>query len=106
VRWRVNGKSVLVHRVRSWRQDFGPLLEGKRRRDVRQGGHDYRVGDWVVFDEWDEWTGETGRNLTRRVGHLRVTGELVMIELEAGNPDWSLWEFRAGTPSREWEASE
>ena len=70
---------MTVHRLKCWPGPFGGVLEGSKRFEVRTDDRGFAVGDELVLEEWDQFTGKhTGRFC--RVG----------VSWISRGPDWGL----------------
>jgi len=52
-----------IHHLKSWPQYFRPITEGRRTHELRRNDRGFKVGDFIVLEEFDplkqEYTGET-----------------------------------------------
>lgn len=44
---------MTTHRLKTWPKQFGAVVSGVKRFDVRKDDRGFAVGDAVVLDEWD-----------------------------------------------------
>lgn len=85
----------VIHTLKCWPEFYRPVIEGRKRFDVRRGSDRYyRVGDYVDFKEWDPATKAfTGAHAVRRITYvlhgppmLPEDYWVLSIELESPNP--------------------
>lgn len=48
---------MTVHHVKVWPDFFEPLVSGKKSFDVRENNRNYKVGDTIVFHEYNDRKG-------------------------------------------------
>lgn len=61
-----------VHRVKSWSMFFTDILSGERTSDIRRNDRRYRVGDYMLLQEYDPVTGSyTGRTQAVQITYLQ-----------------------------------
>lgn len=61
-----------IHRLKTWPEPFEGLCRGVKTFEIRKDDREYKVGDFLVLDEWDPATqGYTSEQpLVRRVRFL------------------------------------
>ena len=59
---------MAVHSLKINSEFFGPVKLGLKTAELRLNDRDYKVGDWLVLNEWDN--GLTGQQVTRKVVHV------------------------------------
>jgi hypothetical protein len=45
------------HEVKSWAHFFDAIVRGDKTHDLRKDDRDYRVGDWLILNRYDNITG-------------------------------------------------
>ena len=80
-----------THELKIWPPFFEPLLDGRKRFEVRFNDRGFWVGDHILFREWEpESKAYTGHNLLMRVRYILAGGplydqnELKQTGLESG----------------------
>lgn len=58
------------HILKTWPDFFGPVWHGLKTFEVRKHDRNFRVGDWLVLDEWSVLHGYTGARYTVEVTYL------------------------------------
>ena len=59
-----------IHEVKSWPEFYAALEKGQP-FDLRDNNRRYKVGDTIVFKEYDDRLGKlTGKKLTKRITHV------------------------------------
>ncbi len=59
------------HSLKTWPEFFEPLLEGRKKFEVRVNDRDFQVGDYLWLREFDATKEQyTGRELVKRVSYL------------------------------------
>jgi hypothetical protein len=54
------------HQVKSWPDFYEPILDGRKKFDLRQQDRNYATGDTIEFLEYDDRLGRyTGRKMTK-----------------------------------------
>lgn len=70
----MTARPPIMHRVKSWPQYFKAMSDGAMTFTVRVNDRDYRLGDYLQFEEYrpDGADGErvTGRILSRRICYI------------------------------------
>lgn len=56
------------HNLKIHRQHFGPVQLGLKTAELRLNDRDFKVGDWLILNEWDN--GYTGQQVARKVVHI------------------------------------
>lgn len=60
-----------THKVKSWPDLFASLISGDRQFDLRRNDRGYKVGDLIVFQEYDDRKRVfTGMELSRRITYV------------------------------------
>lgn len=59
---------MAVHNLKINSEFFGPVKLGLKTAELRLNDRDYKVGDWLVLNEW--YNGFTGQQVTRKVVHV------------------------------------
>ena len=62
------------HNLKIHRQHFGPVQLGLKTAELRLNDRDFKVGDWLILNEWDN--GYTGQQVARKVVHIADVGEI------------------------------
>lgn len=60
------------HNLKIHRQHFGPVQLGLKTAELRLNDRDFKVGDWLILNEWDN--GYTGQQVARKVVHIADVG--------------------------------
>jgi hypothetical protein len=67
---------MTTHRLKCLPERFRPLWSGDKTCDktceIRRDDRGFRVGDHLMFAEWDEQHGYSGREITTEVTHILV----------------------------------
>lgn len=64
-------RNAVIHEVKSWPEHFSATMFGQKSFDLRRNDRDYKVGDYLIFKEYDPGTMQyTGRVLTRQVNYI------------------------------------
>ncbi len=59
------------HTVKSWPWFFQPMLEGKKKHDMRSKDREYSVGDTITLLEFDPRNGQyTGASLVVKITYI------------------------------------
>ena len=67
---------MVVIKKKSWPSEFGLILNGKKKFDVRLDDFDINKGDILVLEEFDPEKGEyTGRKIEKKVDYVLRTKE-------------------------------
>jgi hypothetical protein len=62
---------MTVHTLKSWPEFFEPVLQGKKRFELRRNDRDFQDGDHLVLREYEPGEDRfTGRELTKRVSYV------------------------------------
>lgn len=56
------------HNLKIHRQHFGPVQLGLKTAELRLNDRDFKVGDWLILNEWDN--GYTGQQVARKLSTL------------------------------------
>jgi len=60
-----------LHRLKTWPPYFADSMFGNKSFELRINDRDYKVGDYIVLEEWDPKTEEyTGQSLMRHVTYI------------------------------------
>jgi hypothetical protein len=60
-----------THRLKTWPVFFRDVIDGKKDFELRKDDRDFRVGDWILLEEFDPIREQyTGRVLTKRIKHV------------------------------------
>lgn len=62
------------HNLKIHRQHFGPVQLGLKTAELRLNDRDFKVGDWLILNEWDN--GYTGQQVARTVVHIADVGDI------------------------------
>lgn len=62
------------HNLKIHRQHFGPVQLGLKTAELRLNDRDFKVGDWLILNEWDN--GYTGQQAARKVVHIADVGDI------------------------------
>ena len=70
-----------THNLKIWPQYFQPVLNGRMRCQLRRADRDFKVGDYLLLQEWIptaclEGAAYTGREVEVRVDHIMETADL------------------------------
>ena len=63
---------MAAHNLKIDRQHFGPVKLGLKTAELRLNDRDYKVGDWLILNEYDN--GYTGQQVARKVVHVADVG--------------------------------
>jgi len=59
------------HKLKIWPLYFVAMLEGKKSFELRRNDRNFKVGDYLILEEWEPSTKQfTGACLTRRVDYI------------------------------------
>lgn len=59
------------HRLKTWPPYFNATMCGYKEFELRTNDRNFRIGDYLVLEEWDPETKHfSGRALTRRVDYI------------------------------------
>lgn len=59
---------MATHNLKIDRRHFGPVKLGLKTAELRLNDRDYKVGDWLILNEYDN--GYTGQQVARKVVHV------------------------------------
>lgn len=62
------------HNLKIHRQHFGPVQLGLKTAELRLNDRDFKVGDWLIMNEWDN--GYTGQQVARKVVNISDVGDI------------------------------
>lgn len=62
------------HNLKIHRQHFGPVQLGLKTAELRLNDRDFKVGDWLILNEWDN--GYTGQQVARKVVNIADVGDI------------------------------
>ena len=62
------------HNLKIHRQHFGPVQLGLKTAELRLNDRDFKVGDWLILNEWDN--GYTGQQVARKVVYVADVGDI------------------------------
>lgn len=64
---------MTIHELKSWPDNYQPILEGKKRFEIRKNDRNFREGDILHLREWNprgwECVAYTGRHLYATVDY-------------------------------------
>ena len=61
----------MQHELKTWPEYFHAVVDGTKTFDIRRNDRDYKVGDVLVFKEWDKTRKEyTGRSHVSQITYL------------------------------------
>jgi len=61
----------MIHELKTWKNFFDAILDGRKPFDVRKNDRDFKVGDIIIFREWNTIKVDyTGRECKRRVTYI------------------------------------
>lgn len=64
------------HKLKTWVEYFQLCKTGQKSFEVRKNDRDYKVGDTIILEEWDnEKQTYTGEKLTMAVGYILHGGQ-------------------------------
>lgn len=67
----------MIIKKKTWPEYFDPLKSGKKNFDLRLADFKCRVGDTIVFQEWNPKTKKyTGREIKKKIGYIMKTKKL------------------------------
>lgn len=62
---------MAIHKLKTWPPYFNDSFFGNKSFELRFNDRDYKVGDYLVLEEWDPKTKEySGRSLMRQVNYI------------------------------------
>ena len=62
---------MTIHNVKSWSHFFDAIESGHKKHDLRKNDRNYKVGDILKLQRYDNINGEyTGREISRRVTYI------------------------------------
>ena len=60
-----------IHRLKTLPEHFEPVLLGLKRAELRRNDRPFRVGDYLVLEEWNSVVGVyTGRKVAKPIVHI------------------------------------
>lgn len=60
-----------THMLKSWPDYFAPVANGEKNFELRKGDRDFKVGDTIVLQEYDDRNRQyTGRQVSKRVVYV------------------------------------
>ena len=62
------------HNLKIHRQHFCPVQLGLKTAELRLNDRDFKVGDWLILNEWDN--GYTGQQEARKVIDIADVGHI------------------------------
>ncbi|UIW11680.1 MAG: hypothetical protein [Enterobacter phage ENC31] len=65
---------MATHSLKINREFFGPVKLGLKTAELRLNDRDYKVGDWLILNEYDN--GYTGQQVARKVVHVADVGSI------------------------------
>lgn len=60
----------MEHKLKMKQEQFEPIIQGKKRFDIRKNDRRFKVGDLVIYEEIDENNGYTGDSFKTRITFL------------------------------------
>lgn len=64
-----------IHNLKTWPDYFGKMITGEKTFEARKNDRDFKTGDILNLQEWDNKTGEyTGREFNVKVKHILKGG--------------------------------
>lgn len=69
---------MLIHKIKTHIRHFRDILHGAKTFEIRKNDRDYKVGDMLLLQEWDN--GYTNTELLAKVTHVLYDYELVAIK--------------------------
>ncbi len=65
-----------THRLKTWLDQFQAIVDGKKRHEFRQNDRDFKVGDELCLQEYDQVNrAYTGREIWVHVSYIGHPGE-------------------------------
>lgn len=62
---------MATHRVKSWSHFFDAIQNGSKKHDLREDDRNFKVGDIVVLERYDNIKGEyTGETLNTKITYI------------------------------------
>ncbi|WP_162806722.1 DUF3850 domain-containing protein [Sphingosinicella terrae] len=85
-------RGPIVHELKCWPKFFGPIIEGRKRHDLRRAGdRDFRIGDRMVLREFCPQSEEyTGRSQTVEISYITSAKEPCALSDQALHGDFCI----------------
>jgi Domain of unknown function (DUF3850) len=85
-------RDAVEHKVKCWPRFFDPILSGEKTHDLRRAGdRDYRVGDFLLLQEFDPQANRyTGRELIVKITYITSADNPCAFFADALNPDFCI----------------
>lgn len=65
-----------IHNLKTWKKYFVAVFSGLKNFELRFNDRDFKIGDELILEEWDEITElYTGRILHRRIDYILEGGQ-------------------------------
>lgn len=65
-----------VHNLKTWPEYYSAVLKGSKKFEVRKRDRNFKVGDILLLDEYDNTTGDyTGRQTSVQVTYILPGGQ-------------------------------
>ena len=61
-------QSSMTHELKTWKDPFKAVLEGRKHHELRKFDRDYQVGDFLILREWDPEHYDVDPNEGPRIG--------------------------------------
>lgn len=81
---------MTLHRLKTEREHFAALWDGRKTFEIRWDDRGFEVGDWLILAEWDG-TDCTGREVSAKVTHILKGGQFGVSEGWAVLGFWHAW---------------
>jgi ASC-1-like (ASCH) protein len=87
----------MEHKLKTKTDYFNAHAQGLKNFEIRWDDRNYKVGDILILQDYDEETGLSGREIRKRVTYLttleQVPGYIVMAVENDGGIDWRMDAF-------------
>jgi len=91
-----------LHQLKSWGEFFDAIKRGDKLHDLRRNDRDYRVGDYIFLERYDQFKGEyTGEYWFVRVSYITSNRVPCAFSSSALHRNYSLLSLQPVNGSRD-----
>jgi len=66
----------MIHELKTWPEYFNEVFMGHKTFEIRKNDRDFKKGDHLILNEWDNLTGTySGRSLARTISYVFDGGQ-------------------------------